>query len=306
MRKLQAALLALMLAAAACGGSTPDEPAGDDIAALDGSGDEKAPGGGKDGGDDKAKGAGTGTKKPGGKKPGGSKAAPGATPQPAGGGGSDPNGGGGSGNTGGSPQPAAAPAPVPQGEYRYDTEGSRTISGNTSDLPKVTTLAAGAPSDGVQRQTRDLRDSEGNGTLTDTDLVYGPGGVSLSYVKVTSRFQGGITDVREFKLARPQLVAPAGGGPGFNRSFTMQGSGTKAKVTITAHRWENVPVSGEQVRALMVETEIRFSGALEGYQRTIAWFWPKHLLTLREQVQTDVRNGPIRLQSTYRAQIQQI
>ncbi|MDQ4124519.1 MAG: hypothetical protein M3134_02820, partial [Actinomycetota bacterium] len=76
--------------------------------------------------------------------------------------------------------------------------------------------------------------------------------------------------------------------------------------TIKAHRWENVPVSGKQVRALMVETDIRFSGALEGYQRTIAWFWPKHVLTLKEQVQTDVRNGPIRLQSTYQAHIQQI
>lgn len=304
MRKLNAALIALALAAAACGGSAPEEPADDSIEALDENGGEGA-GDQKDKAD-KTKG-GSGAKKPGAKKPGGTQAAPGATPQPSGGGGSGSDGDGdGPGGGGSAPQPQAAPAPVPQGEYRYDTEGSRTISGNTSDLPKVTTLTAGAPSDGVQRQARDLRDSEGNGTLTETDLVYGPGGVSLSYVKVTSRFQGGITDVREFKLARPQLVAPAGGGPGFGRSFTMQGSGTKAKVTIKAHRWENVPVGGEQVRALMVETDIRFSGALEGYQRTIAWFWPKHLLTLKEQVQTDVRNGPIRLQSTYQAQIQQI
>src|SRR3712207_4391807 len=114
----------------------------------------------------------------------------------------------------------------------------------------------------------------------------------------------GVTGVQTCAL--PILVAPAGGGPGFNRSFTMQGSGTKAKVTITAHRWENVAVSGQEIRALMVETDIRFSGALEGYQRTISWFWPKHLLTLKEQVQTDVRNGPIRLQSTYQAQIQKV
>ena len=302
MRKLNAALVALVLAATACGGSTPDDPARDDIEALDENGGEQQPAEQKDKGGD-AKG---GQRKPGEKKPGGGGAAPGATPQPSGGGGSDPSNGGGSGGGGGAPQTQAAPAPVPQGEYRYDTEGSRTISGNSSDLPKVTTLTAGAPRDGVQRQARDLRDSEGNGTLTETDLVYTPEGVHLSYVKVTSRFQGGITDVREFKLARPQLVGPAGGGPGFNRSFTMQGSGTKAKVTITAHRWENVAVSGQQVRTLMVETDIRFSGALEGYQRSIAWFWPKHLLTLKEQVQTDVRNGPIRLQSTYQAQIQQI
>lgn len=302
MRKLNAALVALVLAVTACGESAPDEPANDSIEALDDKGDE----GGVQKDKDVETKDGNGAKKPGTKKPGGTQEESGATPQPAGGGGSGSDDGDRSGGGGSAPQAQAAPAPVPQGEYRYDTEGSRTISGTTSDLPKVTTLTANAPSDGVQRQARDLRDSEGNGTLTETDLVYGPGGVSLSYVKVTSRFQGGITDVREFELARPQLVAPAGGGPGFNRSFTMQGSGTTAKVTIEAHRWENVPVSGKQVRALMVETEIRFSGALEGYQRTMAWFWPKHLLTLKEQVQTDVRNGPIRLQSTYQAQIQQI
>lgn len=304
MRKLQASLLALILAATACGGSTPDEPANDGIAALDESGD------GKDAsGDEKTDDGGgkTGSKKPAGKKGGGAQAAPGSTPQPSGGGGgSESNGGGGSGGGGSAPQAQAVPVPVPQGEYAYDTDGQRTVSGNTTELPKTTTLDAGAPSDGVQRQARDLRDSEGNGTLTETDLVYGDDGVYLSYVKVTSRFQGGITDVREFKLPRPQLIAPAGGGPGFEQAFTMQGSGTTAKVTVAAHRWENVPVSGKQVRTLLVQTEIRFSGALEGYQRTTAWIWPKHLLTIKEQVQTDVRNGPIRLQQSYEAQVRQI
>lgn len=302
MRKLHATLLALALAATACGGSAPQDPADDGIAALDESREKDAPGasgkGTKTGGTDKKRDVQAG----GGKKPAG-----GATPAPAGGGGgSGPDEGGSGGGGGPAPGAQAVPVPVPQGEYSFATDGQRTISGNTSDLPKTTTLTAGAAQDGVQRQTRDLRDSDGNGTLTETDLAYRPDGVYLSYVKVTSRFQGGLTDVREFRLARPQLVAPAGGGPGFQRAFTMQGSGTRARVTITAHRWENVTVAGRQLRALLVETDIRFSGALEGYQRTLAWFWPKHLLTLKEQVQTDVTNGPIRLQSSYRAQIQRV
>lgn len=303
MRKLNAILLALILAATACGGSTPDDPADDAIEALDQNGDKGAPEQKADAGGEK-----TGAKKPSGDKAGGTKTGSTATPQPGGGGGGSDSGSddGGSGGGGSQPQARAVPAPVPQGEYSYDTDGQRTVSGNTSDLPKTTTLTAAAPSDGVQRQARDLRDSEGNGTLTETDLVYGDDGVYLSYVKVTSRFQGGLTDVREFKLPRPQLVAPAGGGPGFERAFTMQGSGTTAKVTVAAQRWENVAVNGKQVRTLMVVTDIRFSGALEGYQRTTAWFWPKHLLTIKEQVQTDVRNGPIRLQQSYQAQIQQI
>lgn len=301
MKKLSAILLATAFTVGACGGSTPDEPAEKGIAALDEK-KEKAPekdtkAGGRKKPPDSGKGKG-GTSKPAQPKTSGGSS------QPSGGGSDDSSGGedGGGGGT----QAQAAPAPVPQGEYEYATQGQRTVSGNSSSLPKTTTLTAGAPASGVQRQARDLRDSEGNGTLTETDLVYRPGGVYLSYVKVTSRFQGGLTDVREFELPQPQLIAPAGGGPGFTRSFTMEGSGTRAKVSIKAHRWENVAAGGREVRSLVVETDIRFSGALEGYQRSIGWFWPEHLLTIKEQVQTDVRNGPIRLQSTYRAQIEQL
>lgn len=304
MKKLNALLLALLLVVGACGGSTPEESESQGIAALDE--DKDAPGDATKDGDTKKDG--DSGKKPGGDPKPGKKKTPGGggTTQPSTGGGSQPNTGGGGGGGGSTPAGGAVPTPIPQGEHEYATEGSRTISGNTEDLPKTTTLTAGAPADGVQRQARDLRDSEGNGTLTETDLVYGDDGVYLSYVKVTSRFQGGITDVREFKLAEPRLIAPRGGGPGFAQSFTMEGSGTTAKVTVKAHRWENVPVGGQQVRSLLVVTEIRFSGSLEGYQRSTSWFWPKHLLTLREQVQTDVRNGPIRLQSTYQAQLRQL
>lgn len=302
MKKLNALLVALVLAATACGGSTPEETERDGIAALDEKKEADAP----DRADDKKPKASGGAAAQGGgtKKQKTTQTTGGGGSQPAtGGGGANPAGGGGGG---GSTQTAAAPAPIPQGEHEYATEGQRTVSGNTSELPKTTTLTAEAPADGVQRQARDLRDSDGNGTLTETDLHYRADGVFLSYVKVTSRFQGGITDVREFKLPRPQLVAPAGGGPGFTRAFTMRGSGTTAKVTIEAQRWEEAAVSGRQVRALLVVTDIRFSGALEGYQRSTSWFWPKHLLTLKEQVETDVRNGPIRLQSNYEAQLRQL
>ena len=300
MRKLEAALVALVLAATACGGSTPEETENGGIAALDEAQDKDAPPQTKAG---KKTQAGGGSKKKSGSATNGTNESSGGASQPAGGGGSDTTTGG--GGDAGQPQ-APAIAPVPQGEHAYATEGQRTINGNTSDLPKTTTLTADAPAEGVQRQARDLRDSDGNGTLTETDLHYRSDGVYLSYVKVTSRFQGGLTDVREFRLPRPVLIGPRGGGPGFTQSFTMEGSGTTAKVTIEAHRWENVAVAGRQVRALLVQTDIRFSGSLEGYQRSTSWFWPKHLIALKEQVQTDVRNGPIRLQSNYQAQLKQL
>ena len=304
MNKLLGTLLAATLLLGAC--TTPEEPPSDDIAALEGEGDAGAKG---------AKG-GTDSKKGDPKKGGGSGGGGGNGGGTGSGGngrgtqtGGDSGGGSGSGGSGGPPssQPqAAAAAPIPAGRYEYATDGERSVSGNRESLPETTTMTAGAPSGGKQRQTRDLRDSEGNGIVTDTDLVYGPKGVSLSYVKITSRFQGGLTDVREFRLPRPEMIAPRGAGPGTAGTFVMEGSGTRAKVTVRADRYENVSAGGQQLRALVVQTDIVFTGALEGHQRSISWFWPKHLLVLKEQVDTDVTNGPIRLQSNYEATIKRI
>lgn len=306
MKRLVGTLLVLALALAGC--ASPQGTERDEIAALEEGEDSKeTPKDGDEGKADPKDGAGTKKKPPRKGGDGGSN---------AGGGGSSANGDGGNGGGGGS-QPSAsgggggstsqaAAAPIPAGEYEYATDGERTVSGNSEQLPDVTTLTAGAPANGVQRQTRDLRDSEGNGILTETDLLYRDGDVFLSYVKITARFQGGLTDVREFRPSRPQLIAPAGAGPGYARSFTMEGSGTRAKVTIRAHRYESVTVAGRPVRALLVQTDIAFTGALEGRQRSLSWFWPKHLLTLKERVDTDVRNGPIRLQSNYEATVKRL
>jgi hypothetical protein len=207
---------------------------------------------------------------------------------------------------GGDAASADPAAPVPVGTHEYETEGYRSVSGNRATLPETTTLAANTPRDGLQRQVRDLRDRDGYGTVTESHLLYRPEGVFLAYVKVTSSFPGGFTDVREFKLPQPELLAPTEGGPGFGRSFSMEGSGTRADVRIAARRAGNVAVGGRTVEALLVETTIAFSGALEGEQQSAAWYYPKHLLVLRENVRTDVRNGPVRLQSEYTAALNRL
>ncbi len=199
-----------------------------------------------------------------------------------------------------------AAAAIPTGTYEYATEGERTVSGNRQQMPSTTTLTAETPANGVQRQVRDLRDSDGNGTVTESRLLYRSDGVFLTYVKVTSKFPGGLTDVREFRLPQPESIAPPGGGPGFERSFSMQGSGTRADVSLKALRYEKVRAGGEAAKALVVTTRIVFSGALEGEQVSVAWFWPEHLMVLKEQVETDVRNGPIRLQSNYEARLRDL
>lgn len=199
------------------------------------------------------------------------------------------------------PRPAA---PLPQGTYTYDTDGRATVSGGSRDLPKETTLSAGDPDNEVQVLVRDLRDGDGNGTVVETHIGFAKDGVYLSYVKTTSTFPGGFTDVREFKLDPPEQIAPTGAGPGFSRSFVMEGSGTRAEVTIKGVRYENVTIAGDTVRTLVVDTRIIFSGALEGEQNSTSWFWTKHVVPVKEHVESDVRNGAIRVQTKYDAILQ--
>ncbi|MFN2526442.1 MAG: hypothetical protein ABR505_09325 [Actinomycetota bacterium] len=204
------------------------------------------------------------------------------------------------------PSASRGASPLSAGTYSYDTDGTVTVSGNRRPLPENTTLTADPPQGDVQRLVRDLRDSDGNGTVTETKLMFADDGVYLTYVKVTSKFPGGLTDVREFKLDPPELIAPRDIEPGFSRSFEMEGSGTRANVRIKALGFDDVTVDSRTIRALVVDTRIVFSGALEGEQNSRTWFWTKHILALREQVDSDVTNGPIRVQSEYEAVLREL
>lgn len=303
MKRLPPALLTIGLLAAACGGDTPVAQ-NDGIAALEDAATATPEAGATE--SDTKKGAGKSGSKKGSKSSKGSGDDSGGDAATSNPGGSGSGSGGGGDSAGSQASSGARPASaVPQGRYDYATEGRRTVSGSSQDMPENTTLSAEAPNDGIQKQLRDLRDKDGNGTLTETHLLYRSKGVYLTYIKVTSKFQGGLTDVREFNLPQPELIAPTGGDPGFKHSFTMEGSGTRADVTIAAQRWETVKVGGSSIKALRVRTNIEFSGSLEGEQSSLAWFWPKHVLTLKEQVRTDVSSGPVRLQSNYRATLKQ-
>lgn len=295
MKRLIGLLLLVTILTVSCGGDEPDDStAGGGIAALDEKEDPSSTGRaddkGKKGAGKKSRGSASGTdeKK---SQDSESKESEESTGTARGKGAKRSSG------------PAAA-TPIPAGRYEYATDGRTVVSGNASDLPDRTTLTAEAPKDGLQHQMRDLRDEDGNGTVTETHLLYRADGVYLTYVKVTSKFAGGLTDVREFKPSGAELIAPTGGAPGFKRSFSMQGSGTRADVVINALRNEKLKVRGSVTRTLVVATKITFSGSLEGEQRSTSWFDPKHVMMMKERVSTDVRNGPIRLQSDYEALLQ--
>jgi hypothetical protein len=72
-------------------------------------------------------------------------------------------------------------------------------------------------------------------------------------------------------------------------------------VSIKAQTYDKISIGGSSVKALIVDTRIVFSGALKGEQNSTTWFWNKHILAVKEQVSTDVTNGPIRAQADYKA-----
>ncbi len=299
MKRIGYLFVVLALIAPACGGNSSEQTSeGGGLAALEDGDAEQESGSGS-----AAKGSKTKeppkdkSKKPGSSSDPGSQTSGGTDS-------SSKNGssGGGSSSKSGSTTSGAKPAsPIPNGTHSFETDGTTTVSGNQRDMPETTTLAARAPQGEEQTQIEDLRDSEGNGTVVESHLLYRPDGVYLTYVKITATFQGGLTDVRELKPNRPELIAPTGAGPGDSARFTMEGSGTKAEVSIQAKGFEDVVIGGSKVRALVVGTRIVFSGALEGEQVSTSWFWGKHVMAVREHVQTDVTNGPIRVQSNYEA-----
>ena len=310
MRRIGSLLVVALLLLSGCGSKADDPPTGGEgVAALDQSGGDAGTSDNGNGGD---KSKHEDTSKDDGKKSGDKGKDGGAAAQSDGSNGSNDGGGGSapggsssnkpSGGSGSKGSDEDTPAvPIPSGTHSYDTNGSTTVSGNKRPMPDTTTLTAKAPRNGDQVQVRDLRDSDGNGTVVESHLTYREEGVYLTYVKITATFPGGFTDVRELQPAKPALIAPTGVGPGSNASFTMQGSGTRADVTIAAKRWEKVSVGGTAVNTLVVNTRIVFSGAYEGQQVSTSWFWDKHVLAVKEHVTTDVKNGPIEAHGEYEA-----
>src|SRR5207237_1671421 len=117
-----------------------------------------------------------------------------------------------SGSKGGSSPAAsggsnAAPAkPRQPGTYTYDTSGQTTYGGGfSSQMPSQTSLKADPPSGVVQRSVRDLRDSQGNGSVTETWLEFRTDGVYLGRVRNTFTF-GPASDVSDAGPEKAALV----------------------------------------------------------------------------------------------------
>jgi hypothetical protein len=175
----------------------------------------------------------------------------------------------------GSPQPLAPRKP---GTYRYDTTGESTYSGGLNqDMPPVTTLTVDEADGLRQRSVRDLRESDGDGSVTETVLLFRADGVYLESVKSTT-IVAGFGNTSEFRPEHPALVAKTGAAPGDHVEFTMSGDGSTAHVTIDVVREERVKVGDQEIDTFLVRTETLFSGDVEGESSSDTWYAPDRLL----------------------------
>lgn len=169
-------------------------------------------------------------------------------------GGGRPSGGGGGGGGGAAAAPQTA-GPVPTGTYRYDTSGK--------EFPSVTTLTVSDAGQGLQRAVRNLRNDNGDGITREQTISYSGGAVGLDALQISGKYR--IYD-RSWSLS-PQgnaQLLPAGAGPGSSWSFTMSGSGVTSSVSNSAAGSDSVSVAGQSVPCLRIESNIRYSGSLDG------------------------------------------
>jgi len=172
-------------------------------------------------------------------------------------------------------------------------------------MPSETTLTADPQSGAHQRSVRDLRDAQGNGSVTETWLEFRDGDVYLDRVRSTTTY-GPVTDVRDFRPSRPELVGKAGAGPGFHTEFTMTSSGSSAHVSIDVVREERVTVGGRSVDTLLVRTDTTFSGDLSGESTSDTWYTLDRLLPVKERVVIDAQTSSGSFHSEYRAELKQL
>lgn len=229
-----------------------------------------------------------------------------------GGGGGESGGtsGGSGGEDGSAPNAPEAAQPAAPGTYEYDTDGQTETGGTlggTEELPELTTLEV-QPADGArQRSVRDMRDDNGDGTVTTTDLLYRDDGVYVEYLKITAR-DSGVTLTFEFILDPPELVAPTNPSPGFHTEFSTESTngGIRADVTIDITDRETVTIGGTSVDTVVLVTHIEFEGDIDGESTSTDNIDTDRSLRVREDSVSDIRFGPTTSHTEYVATLRSL
>jgi len=217
-----------------------------------------------------------------------------------------PGGRTGAGTTG-STAPAAGAKPFvtrPPGTYSFDTSGqmqvSSTFVNHTYAMPPTTTLEIDPASGSSQRTVRDMRDSKGNGRVTEMRLGFAADGLHIEFLKNTT-FVAGVKDERTFLPNPPPLVLRTGAPDGDHIHFTIQGSGVTATTDVYVLRREAVTVGDSSVSSIVVRLHTTFSGDVQGQDTATNWLRPTDGLLLREDDSSDATSGSTRVRTNYTA-----
>lgn len=195
------------------------------------------------------------------------------------------------------PKPTAsgAPSPITPGTYQYDTDGTFTIGTSERKLPPVTSMTAQAPTgDSRQVQVRDMRDANGDGTLTTTTFRFASEGVYLEKLVIDVKISG-IGQTTTLTATKPFLIVPAKATAGTRTNGVLQGDGITAAVTFT------VASVGADTSVADIVTDL--SGEVEGRQTSKITARNADQLIVNEVVNSDVRSGGIQVKSNYTAKL---
>lgn len=236
--------------------------------------------------------------------------APGGTGSGGGGESGGTSGGSAGGGGGTAPSEPDAAQPAAPGTYEYDTDGETETSGalgGTEELPELTTLEVRAADGARQRSIRDMRDENGDGTVTTTDLLYRDDGVYVEYLEITAR-DSGVTFTFEFVIDPPELVVPTNPSPGFHTEFSTESTngGIRADVTIDITDRETVTIGGTSVDTIVLVTHIEFEGDIDGESTSTDNIDPQRSLRVREDSVSDIRFGPTTAHTEYVATLRSL
>lgn len=203
------------------------------------------------------------------------------------------------------PGPGPAAQPARPGVYEYDTRGESKTSGavnRTRELPKVTTLRVDAADAGRQMSVRDLRDRDGDGTVTTTVLEYRHDGVYLEELTVEATAMG-LMLTYEFAPTPPQLVFPTDAGVGYETSFSLTSKDDRVvvEVDIEVLREEMLTFAGVDVATFLVRTHSIATGDVRSETTSENSISRERSLTVREQVVSDAEFGLTHTHTEYTA-----
>lgn len=207
------------------------------------------------------------------------------------------------------PTAAASKALTPPapGTYRYNTSGVTMFGPTPLQFPAVSTLVVDPASGTVQHSTRDLRDANGTGPLTELTLDYRAAGVYLVALKVTVGISG-ISQSQDFRPRSPVLLLATGAGPGAHTEADLPG-GTGAKLVVDVTGTEKVTVAGQALDTLVMRAAVTLApGDISGSQTLTVNVDRTSRLWVKEHSVLDASagGGLFTLRSEYTANIQRL